>query len=179
MQRIPLSPESLHLRVYDLWENDWLLLTAGDFQAGKFNAMTVSWGSIGSIWGKPYAQVFVRPTRYTYEFCNQYDTFTLCAFPAQYRKALSLIGSRSGKDADKIAQAGLTPEPARLVAAPVFAEASLAIECRKIYWADLNPANFLDESIHTHYPNRDYHRTFYGEILFISATESYQSRDSK
>lgn len=172
MRRKPISTQTLQLRVYDFWETDWLLLTAGDFSSGKYNAMTVSWGSLGSLWGKPFAQVFVRPTRYTYEFFNQYDTFTLCAFPAQYRKALSLIGSRSGRDTDKIALAGLTPQAATVVAAPVFEQACLAIECRKLYWDDFNPAHFLDASIETHYPQKDYHRIFYGEILAVSSAES-------
>ncbi len=172
MQRQPISTETLRLRVYDFWENDWLLLTAGDFAANTYNAMTVSWGSLGSLGGKPFAQVFVRPTRYTYQFCNQFDTFTLCAFPAHYRKALSLIGSRSGKDADKIAQAGLIPQAASVVAAPVFEQASLAIECRKVYWDDFNPAHFLDAALESHYPQKDYHRIFYGEILAVSSAQA-------
>ncbi len=172
MHRKPISTQTLQLRVYDFWETDWLLLTAGDFSSGKYNAMTVSWGSLGSLWGKPFAQVFVRPTRYTYEFFNQFDTFTLCAFPAKYRKALSLIGSRSGRDTAKIALAGLTPQAATVVAAPVFEQACLAIECRKLYWDDFNPAHFLDASIETHYPQKDYHRIFYGEILAVSSAEA-------
>jgi flavin reductase (DIM6/NTAB) family NADH-FMN oxidoreductase RutF len=131
--------------------------------------MTVSWGSLGVIWNKPFAQVVVRPQRYTFQFLEQYPTFTLCAFPRQFRKALSLLGSRSGRDGDKIAASGLTPIPAAVAAAPLYAEASLAIECRTLYWQDLDPAHFLDPAIQANYPHNDYHRAFFGEILAVSA----------
>ncbi len=150
-----------------LWDTQWLVLTSGDFAAGHFNAMTVAWGSLGMMWNKPFAQVVVRPTRFTYEFMEQYDTFTLCAFSESYRKALQILGTRSGRDGDKITASGLTPIPASLVAAPTFAEAILVLECRKIYWQDLDPGHFLDAEIQRNYPKHDYHRIYFGEILTI------------
>jgi len=146
------------------WERD-LLLASGDFSAGRYNAMTVGWGAFGVMWGKNYAQVVVRPTRYTYEFMNEFETFTLCAFSERYSSALGLLGSKSGRDGDKIAESGLSAEPSVAIAAPSFAEADLAIECKKIYWDDLDPSRFLDAGIATQYPKRDYHRVFYGEIV--------------
>ena len=77
----PIPIDQLLLNVSALWSEQWLLLTAGDFRAGKFNAMTVGWGSFGVMWNKPFVQVVVRPTRYTYQFMEQYEDFTLCAFP--------------------------------------------------------------------------------------------------
>ena len=74
--------------------------------------MTISWGSLGVMWGRPFVQVVVRPQRYTFEFMERYQTFTLCAFPRQYHQALSLLGTKSGRDGDKIAEAGLTPTSA-------------------------------------------------------------------
>jgi len=150
-----------------LWDNQWLVLTSGDYAAGHFNAMTVAWGSLGMMWNKPFAQVVVRPTRFTYEFMEQYDTFTLCAFPESYRKALQILGTRSGRDGDKIAASGLTPISSSLAAAPAFAEAALVLECRKIYWQDLEPSHFLDAKIERNYPKHDYHRIYFGEILAI------------
>ncbi|NQT40714.1 MAG: flavin reductase, partial [Planctomycetes bacterium] len=136
-QSIPL--DQLQARVHDLWANQWLLLTAGDFSTGHFNTMTVGWGSLGTMWGKPFAQVVVRPVRYTFEFIEQYDTFTLCAFGPSHRPALQLLGTRSGRDGDKIADAGLTPTASTEIAAPGFAEAELTLQCRKIYWDDMKP----------------------------------------
>jgi flavin reductase (DIM6/NTAB) family NADH-FMN oxidoreductase RutF len=174
MSRINIPVESLDVKAYGLWENDWLLLCAGDFSAKTYNAMTVSWGSLGSLWNLPIAQVFVRPQRYTYQFIDRFDTFSLNAFPEHLRKALSVMGSRSGREGDKISQAGLTPVAATSITAPTFAEAKLVIECRKLYWQDLDPSHFLNPAIEQHYPVQDYHRIYIGEILAVQAASSQQ-----
>lgn len=165
MERNPVPMDDLVVKVHHLWSTQWMLLSCGDFAAGKFNSMTVAWGSLGTMWAKPFAQVVVRPTRYTYEFMEQYDTFTLCAFPEQRRKALQVMGTKSGRDCDKVAESGLTPIAATAVASPVYDEAKLTIECRKIYWDDLDSRHFLDAAIGDNYPQRDYHRVYFGEIL--------------
>lgn len=164
-QLIPF--DEFAIRAHHLWTEQWLVLTSGDFAAGHFNAMTVGWGSLGVMWGKPFAQVVVRPVRYTYEFMERYDTFTLCAFSRAYRPKLELLGSRSGRDGDKIAAAGLTPIASTRVAAPGYAEAELILECRKIYWHDFDPTHFLDPEIERNYPQKDYHRAYFGEIVAI------------
>lgn len=156
-----------------LWAKQWLLLTAGDFAAGDYNTMTVAWGSLGCMWNKPFAQVVVRPTRYTHSFMEHFDTFTLTAFPAKYKEALLLLGSKSGRDGDKIREAGLTPAASVRVPAPAFAEAELILECRKIYWQDMTPAQFLDPEIHAQYPQKDYHRIYFGEILLIRGSVAF------
>lgn len=145
----------------------WLALFAGDFNSGSYNAMTISWGSYGQIWNKMFFQVFVRPTRYTFEFMEKYDTFTLNAFGPKYKEALSILGSKSGRDGDKIALSGLSPMASRKVAAPCFREAKLVIECRKIYWHDLDSTHFLDGTIEGNYAKKDYHRAYFGEIVHI------------
>jgi len=167
-QRIEIPIFDLAMKPFHQWDQQWFLLCAGDLPSGRFNAMTVSWGSLGILWGRPFIQVVVRPVRFTYQFIEQYNTFTLCAFPEAQRPALDLLGTRSGRDGDKIAAAGLTPCPARLVAAPAFAEAELVFECRKMYWHDLDPAHFLDANIEEHYPDGDYHRAYFGEVLLVT-----------
>lgn len=157
----------------DLWANKWLLLTSGDYKSGKFNTMTVGWGSFGVMWSKPFAQVVVRPTRYTFEFMEQYDSFTLCAFPDEYHKRLLMLGTKSGRYADKIAEAGLNPVASNKVAAPSFSEAELIVECAKMYWNDFDPTHFLDPGIESNYPQKDYHRAYFGEILAVSGIVSY------
>ncbi len=173
MKRYPIQVEKFLVKAYAHWANQWMLLTAGDFDEGHFNTMTIAWGSFGTMWSKPFAQVVVRPTRYTYEFMEQYDTFTLCAFAKQYRQALGLLGSKSGRDGDKIGEAGMTPISSSQVAAPGFAEAELIVECRKIYWDDFEPKQFLDPSIENKYPLNDYHRVYFGEIAAISGVRAY------
>lgn len=173
MERQTISTEKFLIHAHAIWAKQWLLLTAGDFQAGQFNAMTVAWGSFGAMWNKPFAQVVVRPTRHTYGFIEHYDTFTLCVFEDDYRGALNILGTQSGRDGDKIAQAGITPVAASTVAAPAFEEAELVIECRKMYWDDLKPGHFLYPDIDNNYPQKDYHRIYFGEIAAISGCATY------
>ncbi len=174
MARQPIKTGDLELPPFGQWEPGWFLLTAGDFAAGAYNTMTVSWGTLGILWGKPLAQCYVRPQRHTRQFIDQYPTWTLCAFAEAQRPALNLLGSLSGRDGDKIAKAGLTPEASQVVAAPSFAEAELVIECRTLYTTDLDPARFVDPSIHEVYPSKDYHRCYFGEVVAVSGTAAYR-----
>ncbi|MBN1998369.1 flavin reductase [candidate division KSB1 bacterium] len=172
IKRKKMDVLKLELDVFDLWLKQGMLLTCGDYLQGDYNTMTVGWGSIGVMWNKPFVQVVVRPTRYTYEFMEKYDTFTLCAFPKAFRKDLQFLGSRSGRDGDKIARSGLTPEASILVAAPCFEQAGLVFECKKIYFDDFKPAQFLDAAIEGKYPLKDYHRIYFGEILGVFGIET-------
>ncbi len=162
-------------RIHHLWYNKWFLLTSGDFEKGHYNTMTVAWGYFGVMWSKPMAVVVVRPTRYTFEFMEKYDTFTLTAFRKKFKKDLNLLGTKSGRDGDKIAETRLTAVPSKIVATPAFEEAELIIECKKVYWDDFKPENFLDPAIHEKYPLKDYHRMYFGEIVTISGTDKYIS----
>jgi len=173
MERTSILFDSLLVKAHHLWNNQWVLLTSGDFAEGRFNSMTIGWGSVGTMWGKPFVQVVVRPIRYTYEFMERYDTFTLSTFPETYRRALQLLGSKSGRDGDKIAETGLTPMASTQVAAPSFAEAELIMECRKMYWDDMEPTHFLDPVIDKNYPQKDYHRIYFGEIVAIHGESAY------
>lgn len=170
-----ISMEELVTRSCYLWDIQSLLLTSGDFSLRDFNAMTIGWGSLGYMWRRPFIQVVVRPVRYTYAFIERYDTFTVTAFPKEFDSALSLLGTKSGRDGDKITDSGLTPIPSTSVAAPGYKEAELILECRKMYWDDLAPEHFLNKDIDAHYPLKDYHRIYYGEILAIFGTEKYLS----
>jgi flavin reductase (DIM6/NTAB) family NADH-FMN oxidoreductase RutF len=162
-----ISVDQFQTSVFKLWDKDWLALTSGDFKENQYNAMTVAWGSFGIMWNKPFVMVVVRPTRHTFKFINQFDTFSLCAFPDEFRNSLSILGSQSGREMDKVKAAGLTPVQLDRIAAPGFAEADLIFQCRRIYWDDLNPAKFLDPTIENHYEKKDYHRMIFGEVLGI------------
>lgn len=164
------------LPVYDIWDNRSFLLASGDFKNGKFNIMTIGWGSIGCMWSKPYIAVVVRPSRYTYSFMERYNNFTVSLFPKSFEDILTYCGTHSGWDVDKVKETGLTPIESYKVSSPGFDEAELIIECEKIYFDDYKPANFLKPSIHSHYPLKDYHRMYYGEIFAINGTEAYTKR---
>ncbi|MFN2297514.1 MAG: flavin reductase family protein [Anaerolineales bacterium] len=175
MPKKDIPPMNLILRPFHQWDKTWFALCAGDFSAHSFNAMTVSWGSLGIMWGRPFVQVVVRPTRFTHSLTEANDNFTLCAFPEKYRPALNILGTKSGRDGDKIALAGLTPIASQSVAAPAFAEAELVFECRKIYTGSFDPSRFLDPAIEQQYPEKDYHTVYYGQVLRIFGEEKYLS----
>ena len=119
----PIPVKQFLNRPFGMWEPGWFLLTCGDFSSKHFNSMTISWGSTGIMWGRPFIMVVVRPQRYTYQFMEKYPSFTICAFPEQYRRALDLLGTKSGRDTDKVAESGLTPCASEKVASPCFVEA--------------------------------------------------------
>ncbi len=173
MIRKEIAFEALQTQPLALFDKQWALLGAGDLEADQYNCMTISWGSMGTMWNRPFVQVVVRDTRYTYRFMEAHDTFTVSFFPEAYRAALELLGSKSGRDGDKISESGLTPTAALRVAAPGFMEAELVLSCRKMYQSDMKPDHFLDPAINRHYPLKDYHRIYFGEVIAVEATETY------
>lgn len=175
MKREALALDELTLDIFRALGERWMLLAAGTAAPGKFNMMTVSWGALGVLWDKPIAIVFVRPTRHTHKFMEESDSFTLSAFPAQFGDALLLCGTKSGRDVDKAREAGLTPVASTRVAAPSFDEAELVLECRKLYFSDINPANFATREIGKHYPKRDYHRCYIGEVVAVHGAKKFTS----
>ncbi|OUN22098.1 flavin reductase [Flavonifractor sp. An82] len=159
-----IDPKALDQNVFSLIGDQWMLITAG--KQDQYNTMTASWGGLGVLWGKPVATVYIRPQRYTLEFVEREDTFTLCFFGEQYRKALALCGSKSGRDVDKVKECGFTVATAE--GAPYFEEADLVLVCKKAYWQDMDPTHFLDGEIDSKwYPEKDYHRIFIGEIVEV------------
>jgi len=172
MERTTIPLTELRLASFGAWEPGWFLLTAGENRPGGFNSMTVSWGALGVIWHRPLAVVLVRPQRYTRQFIDRCDTFSLCAFAEQHRATLNMLGTLSGRDSRKLADCGLTPIALRTIACPGFAEAKLILECRKMYYADLDPAHFLADFIAPHYTD-DYHRMYFGEVLAATGTAEY------
>ena len=149
--------------VFSAFDKKWALLTAGDMKS--FNTMTISWGSLGTIWGKPTATVYVRTSRYTHEFMDKYDYFTVSFFPETYRKTLAVLGSRSGRDMDKMHASGLTPVEAG--ASVGFAEAECTLVCRKMFMQPLDPARIPAEIVQALYRDDAPHDLYLGEVVEI------------
>jgi flavin reductase (DIM6/NTAB) family NADH-FMN oxidoreductase RutF len=160
-----IKPEEIGDNTFELIGKDWMLITAG--APGSYNTMTASWGGFGVLWNKNVCWCVIRPQRYTYEFTEKADTFTLSFFDENHRDALNICGSKSGRDIDKAAATGLTPVAGDTPGTTTFAEARLVIECRKLYFQDIDPANFLDPAIDGNYPQKDYHRMYIGEIVRV------------
>ncbi len=159
-----IKPEELTDNPFKLIGKDWMLITAGNLSS--YNMMTAAWGGFGVLWHKNVVTVYVRPSRYTFEFIEKYDNFTLSFFDENYRGSLNLCGAKSGRDINKSSEAGLTPFPAPS-GSVAFEEARLVIDCLKIYSDDIDPGRFLKKSIEKSYPSGDYHRIYVGEILTV------------
>ena len=81
-----------------------------------------------------------------------------------HRDALKLCGSVSGRDHDKIKEAGLTP--VFIDGVPAFEEADTILICRKMYRTSMNPADFIDKDAdNKFYPEKDYHDMYIAEIV--------------
>ncbi|MBQ7222097.1 MAG: flavin reductase [Bacteroidales bacterium] len=130
--------------IFDAITNQWMLVTAGT--SDSFNTMTANWGGFGHLWNKNVAFIFIRPDRYTHEFIENNERVTLSFYDEQYRTALQICGSKSGRNTDKVAEAGLTPLQLES-GAMAFSEARLVIDGRKIYHVDFEEDNFDDWSI--------------------------------
>lgn len=159
-----INAEELQFNPFTRIGSDWMLITAGDER--KFNTMTASWGGTGVFWGKNTATCYIRPQRYTKEFVDANDKFTLSFYNAKYKKALSLFGSVSGRNRDKVAESGLTP--CFIDGTTAFEEADLIFVCRKIYQDDMPAENFIEkENDEKWYPQKDYHTMYIAEIIKI------------
>lgn len=159
-----IDPRQMTDNPFTLLRDDWLALAVG--KRGSMNAMTISWGALGSLWGELAVTVYVEPRRYTHQFMEQNECFTVTAFSEQYRKALEYIGSRSGRDEkNKLARAGLTAGYTEL-GNPILNEGRLAIECRKIYAApfDVNGMGEKGRSMYGRTGMRP-HTVFVGEVI--------------
>ncbi len=155
-----IDVNSLKIAPFSSFQNDWALVTAGNKQS--LNTMTVSWGALGVIWQKPVTFIFIRPQRYTFEFLEKNDYYSLSFLKDGFKNILGICGSKSGRNFDKIKETGLIPIFDRK--APYFDQSKLAFICRKIHAQFIDPSCFVDESINSEYKNKDYHKIFVGEI---------------
>lgn len=154
----------LNLDPINVLDKDWMLISAGT--QDNWNTMTASWGHFGCIWGKnmPTAVVYIRPQRFTREFVDRKDYFTLTFFDQEYHKDLAYLGSHSGRDEDKVAATKLTPE--FVDGLPSFTQARMTLVCRKVYKSELKEECFLDKDVmNAAYPNKDFHIVYVGEIV--------------
>jgi flavin reductase (DIM6/NTAB) family NADH-FMN oxidoreductase RutF len=159
---------ALRLDIFRIWGESFLL-TAGEMK--RFNSMTIGWGSLGIMWRVPIVMVGVRPSRHTFQFMEEYDTFTVCGFAPEYKAALTIMGTKSGRDLDKVQAAGLTPCASKSIEAPAYQEASLIFECRKIYADDVQKEN-SSQLIQDFYKDRDYHHLYIGQVLKVLGDEN-------
>lgn len=151
----------LKLNPFDILNKEWMLLSAG--KEKDFNTMTVSWGALGYIWGAPAATAYVRQSRYTRDFIEKYDSFSLTVLKAGYSDQLNRLGSESGREIDKINDSGLTP--IILEGCPAFEQARLVFICKKMFSNEIYEDGFLyKETLDKFYSTRDMHTMYIGSI---------------
>ena len=149
--------------IFSVFDKKWALLTAGN--KDSFNTMTVSWGGMGTIWGKPVATVYVRTSRYTHEFMDREGYYTVSFYPEEYRKVLGVLGSKSGRDMDKMNGSGLTAKA--LQESVTFEEAEITLLCRKMFMQRLEPSNITDPDVAKFYAGDAPHDMYIGEVVDI------------
>jgi flavin reductase (DIM6/NTAB) family NADH-FMN oxidoreductase RutF len=141
-----------------------VLLTAA--AEGKVNTMTIAWGTMGIQWKKPIFIAFVRESRYTKEFLDKNGEFTVNIPYGEYDKSiLSICGTRSGRDIDKIQELGLTLEESETISVPGIRQLPLTLECKVIYRQDQDAKEIQPEDIARYYPQGDFHTAYYGQVL--------------
>ena len=161
-----VDPKALDFNVFSTIGDRWMLITAGTKE--RCNTMTASWGALGVLWGAPMALAYIRPQRYTKEFVDCSEYFTLSFFPEQYRKQLALCGAKSGRELDKVAACGFTVAEGA-GGAPYFEQAELVLVCRKRFVQPMDPERMPQDVKERWYPEKDYHTRYIGE-----SGEAYQ-----
>jgi Conserved protein/domain typically associated with flavoprotein oxygenases, DIM6/NTAB family len=150
---------------FALYDTNWALVSAGT--PDSFNTMTISWGGLGWLWRRPVAFTFVRPSRHTFNFVEEQDCYTVSFFAeGACREQLKILGSKSGRDMDKMGNSGLTP--VWLDGQPAFEEAEIVLLCRKLYGHQFDYDALPQDIVDTAYPGveaDDLHKAYTSEIV--------------
>ena len=153
----------LNVDIFSILDKKWALLTAGT--KDYFNSMTISWGGMGTIWGKPVVTTYVRTSRYTHEFMDDNEYFTLSFYPDEKKNILGVFGSKSGRDIDKMNYEGLTLKEAGN--SITFEEAEITLVCKKLFKQRLDEANMPKDIVDSFYKEDAPHDMYIGEVVDI------------
>lgn len=145
---------------FKLIGKDWMLITAE--KDGRTNMMTASWGGLGIMWGKNVATVYIRPSRFTKEFVDSGEKFSICIMDDSFRKQLNYCGSKSGRNEDKVAACGFSVEKGE--GTVWFKESRLVLVCRKLYSQPMNKDSLKDEQLRNVFWKDDIHEMYIAEI---------------
>lgn len=131
--------------------------------------MTASWGFAGEMWGEDSIAVVVRPQRYTMEFIDKSDYFTV-SFYGERKDIHKICGSKSGRDVNKTKETGLTPVAGEKYV--YFKEARMVLVIKKQFVQKLSPDSFVDKTIIDRwYPDKDFHNMIIGKIEKVLVAE--------
>lgn len=156
-----LKPEDFNDNIFKLIGKEWMLIICK--HNDKINTMTASWGAVGIMWGKPTVTIYIRKSRYTKEFVDNEDRFSLCVLPEDKRDILNFCGSKSGRDYDKIKECNLHVEYSENI--PFFSESRVVLICKKMFHQVLTKNSFENIEIYKKwYPTDDLHEMYIAEI---------------
>ncbi|WP_027628052.1 flavin reductase family protein [Ruminiclostridium cellobioparum] len=165
---IEISPEKFDQSPFRIIGHDWMLVTAK--KADKVNTMTASWGGLGVMWAKNVSFIVIRPQRFTKEFIDSSEQFSLSFLDGSFKKQLGYLGTVSGRDEDKIGKTELTVSYDNGV--PYFDEAKTVIICKKLYAQEYKPECFIDTELDSKfYPDSDHHTLYISEVQKILVRE--------
>ena len=152
-------------KVFELYSSGMALACAGSID--DYNCCTIGWGSLGNIWGheRGIVTIYINPDRYTWEFCMKKDYFTVTFYDDEYRDDMRILGTKSGRDGDKVALTKLTP--VALGEAVGFKEAKLTFVCKKLYQGEFQREGLADSINNGIYANWHPHYMFVGEIIEV------------
>lgn len=158
-----INLNNLNFNPFNMIGDDWYLITAGT--KDNYNTMTASWGFMGVMWGAPAFVCAIRPNRYTFQFAEQNDTFSVSFFGEKYKSALNFCGTKSGRDYDKAKETGLTP--VSLDGTTTFEEADLVYICQKQYADFLEEKNVINGEIMKFYnpETNPLHKVYISKII--------------
>lgn len=159
----PIAIKDLSENFIETISKEWMLVTAGT--PDSFNTMTANWGGVGYLWNKPVVFVFVRPERYTFEFTEKCDSFTLSFLGKENKDIHKICGFKSGREVDKVKETGLKPiitEKGNVT----FEQSRLTLECRKLYTSVLKEESFIDTA-----PFKQWYGGIHGNLHHVYVAE--------
>lgn len=156
--------KTLPSELYEVFATRNALLTAGNRES--CNTMTIGWCQVGRIWNKLACTVFVRPERYTYQFTEEQEYFTVSILPDDAKETMKVCGTKSGREMDKIKGCGLSVSYG-VGDAPFFNEAEMVLVCKKIYVQDMDETCVLEQDLIMPFYGKygNWHRIYVGQIV--------------
>lgn len=164
-ERLPVAWEECAGEILRRLAYGGVLCTVRDL-SGRTNVLTLGWGLFGpSYHGRPICVIAITPLRYSWRFIEEVPEFVLSIPNDALAPAVALCGTRSGREMDKFAAAGLTPVPSLNVQAPSILECPLNVECR--VYTRVTPPHMLLTPEHRLRPVGEQHTIYFAEVLGI------------
>jgi flavin reductase (DIM6/NTAB) family NADH-FMN oxidoreductase RutF len=142
-------------------------LLVGAKKDGACNVMAIGWGFMGVFWGMPVFLVAVRHSRFTHEFIEESDEFSVNVPGEGLEKTVTYCGEVSGKEHDKFKECKLSLMKGKKVNVPTIKECKIHYECKVVHKLEVRPGKVPADVKKLFYPRDDYHTLYFGKILTV------------